>query len=183
MVQAVSQQPLATEAQVHAWVCPCGICGGQSGTGTGSSPSSTVFPHQYHSTMVLHPHISSGEWTIGLLEVAVHRHSLTPSTWATRTSPCLTKIRNISAFRLSGLSVKNLILIFLSIWSRIATFIFTTVFCWILERHVRFMKTNSQEEWWQSGIWLSMKKCCGFFQRLQVWQWVTRLKLDFHWTN
>jgi hypothetical protein len=35
MAQTVSRQPLTTEAQVHVWVSPCGICGGQSGTGAG----------------------------------------------------------------------------------------------------------------------------------------------------
>jgi hypothetical protein len=44
MAQAVSCQPLTMEARVHTWVNPCGICGGYSGTGTGFSPSSLVFP-------------------------------------------------------------------------------------------------------------------------------------------
>jgi hypothetical protein len=43
MAQVVSRRPLTEEAQVHARVNPCGICGGQSGTGTGFSPSSSVF--------------------------------------------------------------------------------------------------------------------------------------------
>jgi hypothetical protein len=42
-----------------SWVSPCGICGGQSGTGTRFSSSSSVFPHQYHSSMALNTHIST----------------------------------------------------------------------------------------------------------------------------
>jgi hypothetical protein len=44
MAQAVSHQPYTVEAQVHTRVSPCGICGEQSGTWTGFSPSSLVFP-------------------------------------------------------------------------------------------------------------------------------------------
>jgi hypothetical protein len=46
MAQAVSRRPLTAEARVS----PCGICGGQNGTGTGLSPSTSVFPCQFHST-------------------------------------------------------------------------------------------------------------------------------------
>jgi hypothetical protein len=49
MAQAVSRRPLAPESHVSARINPCGVCGGQSGTGTGFSPSSSVFPFKYHS--------------------------------------------------------------------------------------------------------------------------------------
>jgi hypothetical protein len=49
MPHAVSRRPLTTEARVRSRVNPCGICGGQSGTGTGFSPSNSVFPCQLHS--------------------------------------------------------------------------------------------------------------------------------------
>jgi hypothetical protein len=50
MVQVVSRRPTTAEAWVRSPVSPCGICGGQSGTGTGFSPSTSVFPCQFHST-------------------------------------------------------------------------------------------------------------------------------------
>jgi hypothetical protein len=50
MAQAVSRRPLTAEARVRPQVGPCGICGGQSGTGTGFSPSTSVFPCQFHYT-------------------------------------------------------------------------------------------------------------------------------------
>jgi hypothetical protein len=50
MAQAVSRRPLTSEARFRSRVCPCGIFGGQRGTGTGFSPSTSVFPCQYHST-------------------------------------------------------------------------------------------------------------------------------------
>jgi hypothetical protein len=50
MAQAVSRRPLTAEARVRSQVNPCGICGGQSGTGTGFSPSTSLLPCQFHST-------------------------------------------------------------------------------------------------------------------------------------
>jgi hypothetical protein len=65
-------RPLTAEARVRARVSPCGSCGGRSDTGTGFSPSSSVSPHLFHSTVALQSHIiSSGGWTIGPLVAAV----------------------------------------------------------------------------------------------------------------
>jgi hypothetical protein len=60
----ISRWPLTAEARVRARVNLREICGGQSGTGTGFSLSSSVFPCQYRSTAVLHTHIPSGEIVI-----------------------------------------------------------------------------------------------------------------------
>jgi hypothetical protein len=60
MAQVVSRRPLTTDALVRVRFNPFGICGGQSGTGTGFSPSYSVFPCQYHSTVALQTHIVWG---------------------------------------------------------------------------------------------------------------------------
>jgi hypothetical protein len=60
MAQVVSRRPLTAEARVRTRVNPCGICGGQSGTGTGFSPSFSVFPCQYIIPPLLSKLISSG---------------------------------------------------------------------------------------------------------------------------
>jgi hypothetical protein len=44
IVQAVCRRHLTAESRVRARVNPCWICGGQSGTRTGSSPSSSDSP-------------------------------------------------------------------------------------------------------------------------------------------
>jgi hypothetical protein len=49
IAHAVSRRPVAAEARVHLQVSPCGIFGGQSGTGTGFSPCTLVFFWQYRS--------------------------------------------------------------------------------------------------------------------------------------
>jgi hypothetical protein len=53
MAQVVSRRHVTAEARVCARVNPCGICSGQSGSGTGFPPSSSVFPCQYHSAVAL----------------------------------------------------------------------------------------------------------------------------------
>jgi hypothetical protein len=83
MVQAVGRRPLTSEARVRAWVSPCVICGGQRGTGTGFSLTSSAFPSQYLSTVALRTPTSPGGLTIGLLVAAVQRHSPTPRTCST----------------------------------------------------------------------------------------------------
>ena len=50
IAQAASRQPLTAEARVRSRVSPCGICGGQSGTRTDFSPSTSTFPCQFHTT-------------------------------------------------------------------------------------------------------------------------------------
>jgi hypothetical protein len=60
IAQAVSRRILTAEPRVRSQVNTCGICGGQSGTGTGFSPSPSVFPCRYHSTatpysLIYHP--------------------------------------------------------------------------------------------------------------------------------
>jgi hypothetical protein len=49
MVQ-LKGRAIAQEVRVRYRVILCGICGGQSGTGRGFSPSTSVFPCQFHST-------------------------------------------------------------------------------------------------------------------------------------
>jgi hypothetical protein len=57
IVQAVS---LTAVARVQGLISPCGICGGQSGSGADFCPSYLVFPCQYHFSVALNPQMSRG---------------------------------------------------------------------------------------------------------------------------
>jgi len=50
MAQAISRRSLIAWVRVLFLTNPYGICGEQSGTGTGFSPNTSVFPCQYHCT-------------------------------------------------------------------------------------------------------------------------------------
>ena len=50
MAQAVSRRAPTAQARDRSQVGPCGICGGQTGTGTGFSPNTSVLFCQFHST-------------------------------------------------------------------------------------------------------------------------------------
>jgi hypothetical protein len=73
MAQAVNRRPPTAEARVRSRVTPCGICGGQSDIGTGFSPSSSVFPCQFHSTGA--PLLGKGQKIIIILIFIIGLHN------------------------------------------------------------------------------------------------------------
>jgi len=44
MAPVICHQPIIVEAQIQSKASPCGICDGQSGTGTGFLPSTLAVP-------------------------------------------------------------------------------------------------------------------------------------------
>jgi len=53
----ISRRPLTTETRVRFLGRQCENCGGQIHAGSGFSPSTSVFPCQYHSTNAPYPFI------------------------------------------------------------------------------------------------------------------------------
>ena len=81
IAQGVSRWPLAAKARSRSQVSPCEVCGGQSGTGTGFYPSTSVIPCQYHSIIALYlfiRHSGSINFAVGST-VKLHTHRHTPT--------------------------------------------------------------------------------------------------------
>jgi len=53
MAQAVGCRLVTAEASIQSQVSPCDFCGGQSATGTDSSPITSVFPVNIIPPMLL----------------------------------------------------------------------------------------------------------------------------------
>jgi len=60
MTRAIIRRSLTAEARVRSQFDACEICGGQSGTGLGFPPNTSVFPRQNHSTGAPYP--TSSTW-------------------------------------------------------------------------------------------------------------------------
>jgi hypothetical protein len=83
MAQAANHQTLTAEAWVRARISPCQIFGGQIPLGQVSLLGLQFFPVNI-TPLWLSILMSPGGWTIGPLEATLQIHSLTPSTWTTR---------------------------------------------------------------------------------------------------
>jgi hypothetical protein len=75
MAQAVSCQSLVTEAQIQLQASLCGICGRQSGAGTGFSLNVSVVPSQYDSTNDPYSFICQQGCTTLVVDSIVKQHS------------------------------------------------------------------------------------------------------------
>jgi len=58
MAEAVGRRPLTSEVLLWFQSSQWGVCGRQSVTGMGFSPSTSAFPYQCHSTAALYSFIN-----------------------------------------------------------------------------------------------------------------------------
>jgi hypothetical protein len=86
MAQVGGHWPLSVEDWVCTHVSPSLICGGQTGTGTGFSPSSSIFSCQYHTTIALYSSIIAPK-VCNSPNQAAHHHSLGPKLGASSLTP------------------------------------------------------------------------------------------------
>jgi hypothetical protein len=70
-IQPIIRRPPTAEARVRYRISPCGICGGQNGTGTGLSPSTSASPCQFYPTGA--PLLGKGQKIIITIVVFHHR--------------------------------------------------------------------------------------------------------------
>jgi hypothetical protein len=79
MAQIISRRPLTAEAPIRARFNPCGICGGQSGTGAGFFPEFVGFPLSIYIISPSHSHTRCRKGWVGpraLLDTEVRGKSL-----------------------------------------------------------------------------------------------------------
>jgi hypothetical protein len=88
MAETVSRRPLTAEAQVRSHARTHEICGVHSGPGTDFSPSTSVFPCQFHSTNApLSPVSTIPPTPHSPLSVSFHQRSILPCQFHSNNAP------------------------------------------------------------------------------------------------